>query len=134
VFNDPRILAGLVLSAALMALAVWIVFQRRMTPKERERRRRLFVNRSSRTTEATITEATGELIHYEYELRGVRYCASQDVTALQALLPPDPTRLVGAVSAKYDPRNPANSIVLSESWSGLVKNESCYQEEGGTGS
>lgn len=94
-----------------------------MTAAERERRRRVFVNRSSRTTEAIITEASAELIHYEYELRGVQYFASQDVTALQALLPPDPTRLIGAVSAKYDPRNPANSIVLCEDWSGLVQHE-----------
>ena len=26
---------------------------------------------------------------------------------------------IGPVSIKYDPRNPANSIVLSEEWSGL---------------
>jgi hypothetical protein len=26
---------------------------------------------------------------------------------------------LGPVSVKYDPRNPANSIVVSEEWSGL---------------
>jgi len=66
-----------------------------------------------------ITEASEDLIHYQYELRGVAYFASQDVSGLRAWLPEEPARLIGAVSVKYDPRNPANSIVLCEEWSGL---------------
>ena len=68
---------------------------------------------------ARITEAGPDLIHYQYELSVVTYFASQDVSALLASLPADPTRLVGAVSVKYDLKNPANSIVLCEEWSGL---------------
>jgi hypothetical protein len=30
---------------------------------------------------------------------------------------------VGSVSVKYDARNPANSIVLAEEWSGLRANQ-----------
>ena len=116
---DPRFAAGIVVSAALFGVAVWIVYQNRMTPLERERRRRVAVNRTRRTTEAIVTEATAEMIHYQYELRGVRYFASQDVSALGAHLPADMTRLIGAVSAKYDTNNPANSIVVCEHWSGL---------------
>jgi hypothetical protein len=29
--------------------------------------------------------------------------------------------MIGPVSVKYDPRNPANSIVISEQWNGLRK-------------
>jgi hypothetical protein len=116
---DLRYAVGIAASALLAALAVWIVFQRRLTPEEKERRRREAVNRSRRTTEGLITEATEELIHYQYELRGVQYFASQDVTALRARLPEDPNRLVGPASVKYDPKNPANSIVVCEEWSGL---------------
>ena len=39
--------------------------------------------------------------------------------ALRALLPSDPTAVNGVVVVKYDPRNPANSMVLCEQWSGL---------------
>ena len=122
---DPRYAGGVALSAGLLSLAVWIVYMRRMTPAERERRRRMQVNKTQRTTEATITEATAEMIHFQYELRGVRYFASQDVSVLGAYLPEDVTRLIGPVSVKYDPRNPANSIVICEEWTGLpVKKES----------
>lgn len=116
---DARIAGGIAVSAGLLCLAVWIVYQRRMTPAERERRRRALVNKTQRTAEALVTEATAEMIHFQYELRGVRYFASQDVSVLGAYLPGDVTRLIGPVSVKYDPRNPANSIVVCEEWTGL---------------
>lgn len=123
--RDPRYLIGLVATAVLVILAVYIIFQRRLTPVEKERRRRVFVNRSRRTIEGVITEAGEDLIHYQYELRGVMYFASQDVSAIRTLLPLFPDRLIGPVGVKYDPRNPANSIVICEDWSGLtVKRES----------
>jgi hypothetical protein len=37
---------------------------------------------------------------------------------LKEQMPPD-FSTIDAVSVKYDPRNPANSIVLAEQWSGL---------------
>lgn len=122
---DPRFAGGVAVSAGLLSLAVWIVYRRRMTPAERERRRRAMVNRTQRTAEAVVTEASAEMIQFQYELRGVRYFASQDVSVLGAYLPEDMTRLIGPVSVKYDPRNPANSIVVCEEWTGLpVKKES----------
>ena len=122
---DARIAGGIVLSAGLLGLAAWIIYRRRMTPAERERRRRVAVNKTQRTTEATVTEATAELIHFQYELLGVRYFASQDVSVLGPYLPEDVTRLIGPVSVKYDPRNPANSILVCEEWTGLpAKKES----------
>lgn len=119
IWSDPRIAAGAAVSVLLMAALVWILYQRRLTPAEKERRRRLALNRWQRTTEGMVTDAGPDLIHYEYELRGVAYSASQDVTALRHLLPPDPGRLIGPVHVKYDPKNPANSIILCEEWSGL---------------
>ena len=116
---DARIAVGMVVSAGLLGLAVWIVYRHRMTPLERERRRRVLVNQTQRTTEAIVTEATPEMIHFQYELRGVRYFASQDISVLGPYLPEDVTKLIGPVSAKYDPKNPANSIVVCEEWSGL---------------
>lgn len=119
IWSDPRIAAGAAVSVLLMAALVWILYQRRLTPAEKERRRRLALNRWQRTAEGLVTDAGPDLIHYQYELRGVAYSASQDVTALRHLLPPDPGRLIGPVHVKYDPKNPANSIILCEEWSGL---------------
>lgn len=111
--------AGAATAAALSALAVWILFKRRLTPDEKERRRRVAVNQHRRTVEGFLTE-TGELaLYYHYELAGVEYSTSQDVSALAARLPADLARLIGPVSVKYDPRNPANSIIICEDWSGL---------------
>jgi hypothetical protein len=49
----------------------------------------------------------------------VEYTACQDLADLQSLLPSDRWSAIGPASIKYDPRNPANSIVLCEEWSGL---------------
>jgi hypothetical protein len=117
--KDPRLWAGAAFSAGLAALAVRILLKRRLTPAEKERRRRLAVQGRGRTVEGTITDAGAGIVHYGYELRGVAYSASQDISALVERIPGDPSRLVGPVSVKYEPNNPANSIVLSEEWSGL---------------
>ena len=119
IWADPRIAAGLLAGAGLLGLAIWIAYQRRITPQEKERRRRVALNRWQRTVEGMVLDAGPDLIHYQYELRGVAYSASQDVSALRHLLPEDPARLAGPVNVKYDPRNPANSMVLCEEWSGV---------------
>ena len=69
--------------------------------------------------EIVDVETASASIVYSYSVAGVTYESSQDVRALQALLPPDVMTMVGPVSVKFDPRNPANSIVLCEEWSGL---------------
>ncbi len=119
IWADPRFTGGLAAGAALLALAGWIVYRRRLTPQEKERRRRMALNRWRRTVEGLALDAGADLIHYQYELHGVAYSASQDISTLRHLLPEDPARLAGPVHVKYDPRNPANSIVLCEEWSGL---------------
>ena len=119
VWADPRFWLLSAAAAGLMAAAVRIVFRRRLTPAEKERRRRMALNRCQRTVEGLVLDAGPDLIHYQYELSGVAYSASQDVSALRHLLPEDPARLAGPVHVKYDPRNPANSIILCEEWSGL---------------
>jgi hypothetical protein len=69
--------------------------------------------------DATISEIRGELLFYSYDVRGVEYIASQDLTLLKEYLPTDLSVLIGSVSVRYDPKNPANSIVLAEEWTGL---------------
>lgn len=92
---------------------------RRRSPEERERRRRLDVNRHGRMVDATIIDFHDGVITYTYSVRGMAYTASQDVRALGDLLPPNPLSIVGPAAAKYHLSNPANSIVLCETWSGI---------------
>ncbi len=106
-------------AVALIVLAGWVISRVRLTPAEKERRRRLRVNREGRMTDGTVTEIAGGTIYYSYAVGGVEYASSQDVSALEEYLPGDPTAVIGPVTLKYLPRNPANSILVCEEWSGL---------------
>jgi len=113
-------LAALVgLTVVLIALAIFIVLRVQGTPEKRERKRRLAVNRLGRLGDALITEATETALYYSYSVRGVQYAASQDITTLRDRLPGSPDRLMGVANLKYAPKNPANSILICEEWSGL---------------
>jgi hypothetical protein len=106
-------------SVALIALAVWIVMRVHGTPEKRERKRRLNVHRQGRLGDAMISEATESTLYYCYTVRGVQYTASQDVSTLREYLPGDSHRLIGVSGLKYSSKNPANSILVCEEWSGL---------------
>jgi hypothetical protein len=106
-------------AVALIALAAWIVSQVHGTPEKRERNRRLTVHRQGRLGDAMISEASDDTLYYFYTVRGVHYTASQDVSTLREYLPTDPHRLIGVAGLKYSSKNPANSILVCEEWSGL---------------
>ena len=93
--------------------------QSKVTPEERERRRRAALVLRGKMGDATITDVREDLIFYLYNVRGVEYTASKDIALLKQYLPSDISALVGAISVRYDPKIPANSIVLAEEWSGL---------------
>lgn len=107
---------------AIVAFVVWGVrsyLRGRPDPEELERRRRLTVNAIGKMGDGIILELQGNNAIFSYDVRGVEYTAGQDLTALTAQLPPEPWVIIGPVSVKYDPRNPANSIILCEFWNGL---------------
>ena len=107
-------------SLSAIAAGVLIVLRIRRKPKDKEKLRRLEVNSSGRLGDATIIEISDDVIIYEYSVGGLTYTASQDVTQLRELIPPDSHRLIGRpASLKYSSQNPANSILLCEQWSGL---------------
>lgn len=116
-------------ASILLALGVWVAFRFRRSPEERERRRRLAVGRTGRMCEALVTDFTGCVFEYTYSVGGVSYTAAQDVSMLRELLPPNPELLVGHAYLKYNLRNPADSIVLSECWSGLRRMEEARGKE-----
>jgi hypothetical protein len=119
------------LAALLIAVAVRIALQGlRRNPEKRERRRRLHVNRTGRLGDALITEVSEKLVYYTYSVQGVHYSASQDIAALREKLPSELGPFVGLANIKYSGKNPANSILLCEEWSGL-RNGSARSAAGG---
>src|SRR5262245_1501693 len=112
----------------LIAGGVWLFLSSRQTAAERERRRRLAVNRTGRMGDAMIVDVRECVLYYTYEVRGVSYTTSQDGAEFRHMLPPDTSTLIGPVGLKYSPANPANSIVICEEWSGLRPAAPQFQE------
>src|SRR5664279_5002970 len=99
----------------LLAVLGYRVWQRsRVTAEERERRRCARLVAAGKISDAMLVEIRENLVFYSYGVRGVEYTASQDISRLAVDFSG-----VSAMSVKYDPRNPANSIVVAEEWSGL---------------
>src|SRR5580704_15038753 len=71
--------------------------------------------------EEDVTQQQMILLIYTYDVAGVTYEASQDVTHLRQFIDLYSCRLGLPTSVKYDPHNPGDSIVISEAWSGLRK-------------
>jgi hypothetical protein len=107
--------AGLALTGA----GLWISKRFRITPEERERRRRIAVGTGGRMVDANIVDVQGVTVYYSYVVRGVEYTASQDLSTVPGILTEELGRIVGAATIKYARRNPANSIVRCEEWSGF---------------
>ena len=108
-----------VVLAILLALLVYRTYLRsRVTPEERERRRRAWLTAAGKMGDATLVEVRDTLLFYSYDVRGVEYTASQDIAALGERAPSGYS-VTGPICVKYDARNPANSIVVAEEWSGL---------------
>jgi|SRR5579872_1246887 len=117
-------------AAALILIAIWAGRRRRSTPESREKTRRQYLNTSGRITDGTVIDAHEEpavapgsfpaqLVVYRYDVAGVSYEASQDVTCLRHYVDLHTCRIGLPASVKYDSANPANSIVIAEGWSGL---------------
>jgi hypothetical protein len=114
-----QIVLVVLVCAVVLGLGFYFLSRLRRNPNDKEKRRRLQVNEQGRLGDATITEVHENTIFYEYSVRGVIYTASQDVAQLRERMPSDLERLIGPVTLKYSPQNPANSIILCEEWSGL---------------
>lgn len=110
---------------AALAIMVWTLWQNRLTPLQRELRRefrrRQTIAREGRIIEATVNDIQDDAIYYSYQLQGVVYHTSQDVSVFRDTLPVARERLVGPAACKYIVTNPANSLVICEEWSGLKK-------------
>lgn len=100
----------------------------RTTPEQRERERRHRLSLYGRICDGTVLDvhevqsdgaAAAQFLVYSYEIGGVTYEASQDITHLRQLVDIASCKLGLPASIKYDPQNPGNSIVIAEDWTGL---------------
>jgi hypothetical protein len=116
-----------VAAAGAAALGAWLR-ARRKSPEQRERERRERLNQVGRITDGTVIDVSElnengrgamQLLIYNYDVRGVSYEASQDITHLRQFVDLHSCRIGVPTSVKYDPQNPGNSIIVSERWSGL---------------
>jgi hypothetical protein len=126
--------AAAVLGAALLALGLWLVFRKRPTAEELERARRLFLAHSGRLVDGMLLDVceveapdnskkearrTLTMLLYSYRIGGVDYESSQDITDMSGVVDALQVRAGFPCSARYQPGNPHNSIVVAEEWSGL---------------
>jgi hypothetical protein len=119
-----EVLAGMV---ALVA-AYYLVRGNKKSPDEVELERRDMLTEIGRITDGTVidvqeinseTKSPHTMLIYRYDIAGVSYEASQDVTYLRQWINLHSCRLGLPTSVRYDPQNPGNSMVVSERWNGL---------------
>jgi hypothetical protein len=127
--HDPRVIGGIVVAAILIAVLLWLYARsRRPSAEELERRRRHYLAAFGRITDGVIldtrtlsgeetTSPTPEVLVFGYSFAGVTYNCAQDVSGFPDLVAG--IRLDQAVQVRYDPRNPGNSILVAEEWTGL---------------
>jgi hypothetical protein len=123
-----RLYLLILVAAAILALAYFLLRRKPKTPDDLERERREWLDRIGRITDGTVidvqempgaSERPATFLIYQYDVAGVSYEASQDVTYLRQLINLHSCRLGLPTSVRYDPHNPGNSLVLSERWMGL---------------
>lgn len=130
--RETQMISGLaVLGVMAAGGAAYVLTRKRPSPDDLERDRRDGLVKAGRIIDATVldiselsAEESGrplglQLILYQYDVAGVTYECSQDVTLLQHIVDIHKIRLSFPASVRYDPHNPGNSLIVAESWSGL---------------
>ncbi len=130
--NSFRLYPILAFGATAAIIGYALLSRKNKPPAEDlERKRRSDLARGGRIIDGNVIDVleleddvSGQqmiLLVYTYDVAGVTYEASQDVTHLRQFIDLYSCRLGLPASVKYDPHNPGDSIVISETWSGLRK-------------
>ena len=121
---------ALVAAGAIILLVVYALLRRKpKSADDLERERRSWLEGTGRITDGTVIDVhelaaeekrrSAIMLVYKYDVAGVSYECSQDVTYLRHWINLHSCRLGLHTSVKYDPQNPGNSLVVSENWMGL---------------
>jgi hypothetical protein len=127
---DSLRLYGLAAAGSVALLGAYALLRRRKkTADDLERERRAWLEGAGRITDGTVIDVQelaaenkrhpAVMLIYKYDVAGVSYECSQDVTYLRHWINLHSCRLGLHTSVKYDPQNPGNSLVVSENWMGL---------------
>ena len=113
--------------AAAAAALTLVFFQKIMrkkllTPEEQEAQRRQHLTEFGRIVDGSLiaaapSDAEPRAVIYQYRIGGVTYERAQDVSTLVSLI--GDLRPDYPVQVRYNRANPADSIVVSETWNGL---------------
>ncbi|MGA7380982.1 MAG: DUF3592 domain-containing protein [Terriglobales bacterium] len=126
--NPFRLYVMAVGGCAALFAAYFLLRRKPPRPEDIERQRREWLDRVGRITDGTVIDVQelpreehkqSVLLIFQYDVAGVSYEASQDVTYLRQFINLHSCRLGLPTSVRYDPQNPGNSIVVSERWMGL---------------
>jgi len=132
--------------AVAAGAALWLLTRKRPTADELERERRQMLVSLGRIVDGMLldgfqiaaedgTETVRDMLLYQYEISGVTYECSQDITPLADILDPAKVKLGMPCSIRYQPGIPENSILVAERWSGLrdavpvIRNPAPHQAE-----
>jgi hypothetical protein len=119
-----------VLAVLGASFAAYFIFYREpKSPPDLEKERRVWLEQIGRITDGTVIDVqeiprsddhrAATVLIYQYDVAGVSYECSQDVTYLRPIINLHSCRLGLPTSVRYDPQNPGNSLVVSEKWMGL---------------
>lgn len=126
--NGWEVGVGAAFVAVLTAGAIWLALRHRPTPEELERARRRFLVQSGRLVDGMLLDLcelpaddgrTLSLLLFNYNIGGVNYECSQDITGMGDVVQAAEVRVGFPCSVRYQPGNPQNSIVVAEGWTGL---------------
>jgi hypothetical protein len=130
--RDPEVLGTLATAGlCLGGIALYVTRRKKPSPEQVERERRLALVKTGRIIDGTVIdiadlteEESGhpgglQLILYKYEIAGVVYECSQDISAMRNFVDLHSCRLGFPCSIRYDSHQPENSIVVAENWTGL---------------
>jgi hypothetical protein len=113
--------------AAVGGVVLWWVLTHRKSAEEKERERREHLVLHGRIIDGSILDWSEQpnstdlgTLHFRYYIGGVSYECAQDLTFLKGTaIVVDSNCLGRPASVRYDPKNPANSIIIAEGWTGL---------------
>jgi hypothetical protein len=124
--HAPVIVTTAASVAAVGGVVLWWILTHRKSAEERERLRREHLVIHGRIIDGSVLDWSEQpnstdlgTLMYRYYISGVSYECAQDLTFLKGTSLIDATCLGRPASVRYDPKNPANSIIIAEGWSGL---------------